>query len=67
MPLQVWNIPTFRTIGSNWGQFLQVNEYTMKETSYEKGRILIATKISEKIEGTIELMVEGKKYMVKDD
>ncbi|KAI8530606.1 hypothetical protein RHMOL_Rhmol11G0072300 [Rhododendron molle] len=65
MPLNVWNVPSFRAIGSNWGDFIEVDETTLQEASYEKGRILIATENPSKIEGKIQLIVEGKRYMIR--
>lgn len=65
MPLNVWNVPSFRAIGSNWGHFIEVYENTLKEASYEKGRLLIATEHPSKIEGKVQLIVDGKRYMVR--
>lgn len=65
MPLNVWNVPSFQAIGSNWGDFIEVDENTLQEASYEKGRILIATENPSKIEGKIQLIVEGKRYMIR--
>lgn len=42
MPLNAWSVPTFKEIGQKWGHFIEVDENTLKEVSYERGRILIA-------------------------
>ncbi|KAH7840564.1 hypothetical protein Vadar_018662 [Vaccinium darrowii] len=42
-----------------------VDENTLNGGSYEKGRILIATDQSQKIEGNIGLVVDGTRYMVR--
>ncbi|KAF7112719.1 hypothetical protein RHSIM_RhsimUnG0200600 [Rhododendron simsii] len=64
MPLNVWNVPSFRAIGSKWGHFIEVDDNTLREKSYEKGRLLIATDNFRKIEGTIQLTVERKVYEI---
>ncbi|KAF7132286.1 hypothetical protein RHSIM_Rhsim09G0039900 [Rhododendron simsii] len=43
----------------------QVDENTLKEKSFEKGRFLIATESSKRIEGKIQLIVEGKNYVIR--
>lgn len=65
MPLNAWSVSSFKMIGDKWGQFLEVDENTLKEGSYEKGRFLIATEKTRKIEGHIQLQIEGKKFMVR--
>ncbi|XP_058203039.1 uncharacterized protein LOC131317507 [Rhododendron vialii] len=64
MPLNVWNVPSFRRIASIWGHFIEVDDNTLREVSFEKGRFLIATEKSCKIEGKVQLIVEGKRFMV---
>ncbi|KAI8563374.1 hypothetical protein RHMOL_Rhmol03G0107100 [Rhododendron molle] len=61
MPLNVWNVPSFRRIASIWGHFIEVDDNTLREVSFEKGRVLIATEKSCKIEGKGQLIVEGKR------
>ncbi|KAH7859110.1 hypothetical protein Vadar_031653 [Vaccinium darrowii] len=65
MPLSAWSSQTFKDIGSIWGEFIEVDENTLKGGSYEKGRILIATDHSKRIEGNIELVEDGRKYIVR--
>lgn len=60
-----WNIPSFRAIGSNWGHFIEVDEKTLKEVSFDKGRILLATENPYRIAGKIHLAVDGNIYMVR--
>ncbi|XP_058180116.1 uncharacterized protein LOC131298656 [Rhododendron vialii] len=65
MPLNDWNVQSFKAIGSTWGCFIEVDNGTLKEVSYAKGRVLIATENSNKIEGEVQLMVNGRKYCVQ--
>ncbi|KAI8536289.1 hypothetical protein RHMOL_Rhmol10G0245900 [Rhododendron molle] len=65
MPLNAWNVPSFRAIGSIWGCFIEVDNDTLKETSFAKGKILIATEKSNKIEGQVKLKVNGRIYSVR--
>lgn len=39
-PLNARSYPTFEHIGSIWGQFLKVEENTLKESSFEKAKFL---------------------------
>lgn len=64
MPLNVWNVPSFRAIGSKWGHFIQVDDNTLREKSYEKGRLLLATDNFKKIEGIMQITVERKVYEI---
>lgn len=49
MPINAWTATTFRAIGSKWGHFIEVDGNTLRENSFEKGRILIATEEFRKI------------------
>lgn len=64
MPLNAWSIPTFEKIGNCWGKFLQVDESTLKEQSFDKGNILIVTEQPQRIMGNVELLVDGAKFVV---
>lgn len=58
MPLNSWNMPSFRAIGSIWGHLIEVDEgRTLKEISFEKGRLLLATENPNRIEGKIQLVI----------
>lgn len=65
MPLNAWNFPSFRAIGSSWGCVIEVDSDTLREASYAKGRILIATENHNKIEGEVQLVVDGGNYRVR--
>lgn len=65
MPLNVWNLSTFRTIGSRWGHFLEVDDNTLREVSFEKARLLVVTDETNKIEGQVHLNVNGKGYWIR--
>ncbi|KAH7841221.1 hypothetical protein Vadar_027232 [Vaccinium darrowii] len=43
MPLSVWNALTFKSIGALWGDFITLDVLTLKEETYEVGRMIIAT------------------------
>lgn len=64
MPPSAWCVPTFEEIGSRWGQLIDVDEITLREESYAKGRILIATKQSMKIEENIQLILRGRRFVI---
>lgn len=48
-----------------WGDFIAVDENTLKENSFTKAKILIASKAKSKIEEEINLDVDGKIYSVQ--
>lgn len=65
MPLNAWNLTTFREIGNHWGQFIEVDSNTLNEVSYEVGRVLIATDASSRIEDHLQIVIQGMNYMVR--
>lgn len=65
MPLNAWAVSTFKDIGNLWGHFIEVDQDTQRGTSFELARILIATENQKHIEGEVELVVAGVKYLVK--
>lgn len=65
MPLNGWSIPNFKLIGNLWGDFIQVDEDTLHEKSYVKGKVLIATKQIQKISGSVDLKILGSSYSVR--
>ncbi|KAF7131755.1 hypothetical protein RHSIM_Rhsim09G0140400 [Rhododendron simsii] len=65
MPLNAWNVPSFKDIGSIWGCFIEVDNDTLREVSFAEGRVLIATENPSKIDGEVQLIVKGRKYNVR--
>ncbi|KAH7866477.1 hypothetical protein Vadar_020924 [Vaccinium darrowii] len=65
MPFSAWSSQTFKEIGNIWGDFLKVDENTLRGGSYEKGRLLIATDHTQRIQGVVELAVDGIRYLVR--
>lgn len=65
MPLNAWNANTFKRIGELWGSFIMVEEDTLKDIDFVKGKVLIATKLVTKIDRWIKLEVQGVMYDVK--
>ncbi|KAI8536503.1 hypothetical protein RHMOL_Rhmol10G0262100 [Rhododendron molle] len=62
MPLNAWNVSSFRPIGSIW---IEVDSDTPREVSLAKGRLLIATENPNRIEGEVQLIVNGRRYNVR--
>lgn len=65
MPLNAWSMQTFKDIGGKWGHFLKVDDNTLSGKSYEKGKVLIATEHIHKVEGYMELVVDGLSYSIR--
>lgn len=65
MPLNAWSCQAFKDIGGCFGQFIQMDESTLKEKSFEKGRVLVATEQFQKISGTVDIIIQGEKFVVR--
>ncbi|KAG5524364.1 hypothetical protein RHGRI_031132 [Rhododendron griersonianum] len=65
IPLNAWNAQTFKQIGEVWGYFIAMDEATLKDFSFAKGMVLIATEEKQKIDRWIKLVVQGVIYEVK--
>ncbi|KAI8536575.1 hypothetical protein RHMOL_Rhmol10G0268100 [Rhododendron molle] len=65
IPLNTWCLTTFRRIGKLWGDFISLDYETLKEESYEVGRMMIATDNSNRIDDWINITVRGRNYGVK--
>ncbi|KAI8566582.1 hypothetical protein RHMOL_Rhmol02G0051900 [Rhododendron molle] len=65
MPLNVWNLDSFRKIGEKWGAFMKVDDSTLHCLSFTNGRVLVATEIMSTIDDSIQLDIDGFLYKVK--
>lgn len=65
MPLNTWNAKVFKQIGEIWGSFVMLDEDTLKDKVFMKGKMLIATELVSKIDKWIKLEVQGVVYDVK--
>lgn len=64
IPLNAWNSTMFKRIGEVWGHFVKMDDETMRDTSFAKGKILIATEECKKIEKWIRVEVQGVNYEI---
>lgn len=69
MPLNSWNAESFKNIGEIWGYFIRVDDETLKDFSFTKGKVLIATEEQSRIQRWIRLDVGGLRYdvLVKEE
>ncbi|KAG5544683.1 hypothetical protein RHGRI_017205 [Rhododendron griersonianum] len=69
IPLNSWNPETFKHIGEVWGYFIMLDEATLKDLSFAKGKILVATEETSRIDRWIQLEVHGVRYdvLVKEE
>lgn len=65
IPLNVWNVQTFRLIAEIWGCFIKVDESTLKDLFFAEGKILIATTETCLIDSWIQIEVAGVIYEVQ--
>ncbi|KAH7857944.1 hypothetical protein Vadar_018185 [Vaccinium darrowii] len=64
IPLTAWGTQTFRRIGEIWGDFIILDEETMKEESFDVGRLLIAADRAQRIDECINISIRGKNHRV---
>lgn len=64
MPLNSWNVQSFKVLANKWGQYLKVDEDTLNGNSFVKAKVLIVTEMVKKIDDQVQVLVNGKKYMV---
>lgn len=69
IPLNAWNATTFKQIGELWSHFIKLDEETLRDSSFTKGKILTATEEPLKIDKWIQLEVQGLIYdvLIKED
>lgn len=63
-PLNAWNANTFKRIGEVWGHFIMMDEDTLNNWDLAKGKVLIATLETSRIEKWIQVVIQGKRYEV---
>ncbi|KAG5522231.1 hypothetical protein RHGRI_034421 [Rhododendron griersonianum] len=64
VPLSGWSAKTFKQIEESWGYFIKMDKATLRDESFAKGRVLIASKEAQPIDKWIHLRVEGVVYEV---
>ncbi|KAK8539046.1 hypothetical protein V6N13_135812 [Hibiscus sabdariffa] len=65
IPIHAWSWETFERVISHWGNLILVAEETLEPSSFEKARVLIETKVLDRIEERLELMVESRTFLVR--
>lgn len=65
MPLNAWNAKVFKQIGELWGSFVMLDDDTLKDKDFLKGKVLIATELGLKIDRWIKLVVQGVVHDVR--
>lgn len=65
IPFNAWRAETFQCIGELWGYFIKTGEETMRDSSFAKGRVLIATESQFEIRGLVMMEVQGRVYEVR--
>ncbi|KAK8641032.1 hypothetical protein V6N13_008783 [Hibiscus sabdariffa] len=56
--IHAWSRETFERVISCWGTVILVAEETLEPSSFERGRVLIETRVLDRIEEWLELVVE---------
>ncbi|XP_058220218.1 uncharacterized protein LOC131330605 isoform X2 [Rhododendron vialii] len=60
IPLNVWSLSSFKRIGEIWGDFITLDQETLKEESYGVGRMMIASEYLNRIDEWINITVRGR-------
>ncbi|KAH7850469.1 hypothetical protein Vadar_033471 [Vaccinium darrowii] len=65
MPLNAWELKSFKKIAESWGEFLTLDQETLSMDAFDVGRLLITTSCKYKIDEWINVVVKGKNYRVQ--
>lgn len=65
IPLNVWNVDTFFSIGRLWGEVITLDEDTSTRSSLSVGKVKISTKAFEVINHIVNLELNGKVFPVR--
>ncbi|KAH7848860.1 hypothetical protein Vadar_009323 [Vaccinium darrowii] len=65
MPLNAWELKSFKKIAESWGEFLVLNQEMLSMDSFDVGRLLIVTNCKYKIDEWINVIVKGRNYQVQ--
>ncbi|KAH7845501.1 hypothetical protein Vadar_002929 [Vaccinium darrowii] len=65
VPLNAWGQNLFKSIGNIWGSFIRIDANTSQHSSFDKGRILIATEAKSKMDSWINVDIKGVCYPIK--
>ncbi|XP_028124045.1 uncharacterized protein LOC114321098 [Camellia sinensis] len=65
VPLNLWNLNTFKSIGRVWGEVIMVDDSTLKQLSFECGRVLIITNQLEVINHAITLVCKHDDHIIR--
>ncbi|KAK9046525.1 hypothetical protein V6N11_052412 [Hibiscus sabdariffa] len=60
VPIHAWSESTFSNIAALWGDIISIDERTLKPTSFYGAYFQILTRISERINETVELVIGSK-------
>lgn len=59
MPLNAWNLESFRKIGEKWGAFMKVDDSTLNCLSFTNARVLIAPENMSTIDTSIQIEIDN--------
>ncbi|KAK8658436.1 hypothetical protein V6N13_036642 [Hibiscus sabdariffa] len=60
VPVHAWSEGTFSNIAALWGDIISIDERTLKPTSFYRAYFQILTRVSERINETVELVIGSK-------
>ncbi|XVF82058.1 hypothetical protein PTKIN_Ptkin16aG0012900 [Pterospermum kingtungense] len=64
VPLQLWNLKFFESLGNHWGSFIQVDEPTQLKTKLDMARMLVCVDSLAKIPAMINVNTNGYDHRI---
>ncbi|KAL7206344.1 hypothetical protein ACSBR2_019119 [Camellia fascicularis] len=65
IPINLWSVSTFRSIATQWGTMVQLEEDVNNPQSFQQGRVRVVTRCMKMINTTIQLECKGILYPVR--
>ncbi|KAL7167317.1 hypothetical protein ACSBR2_037896 [Camellia fascicularis] len=65
IPLNLWNVETFRSIEALWGEVVQFDENSTRGTSFQYDKVRIITSCMDFINGVVLVKNKGKEYPMR--
>lgn len=65
LPLDIWSLKTFKSIGELWGHFISASNDALSDFSFSKASMLVATDAKNKIDEWIWVEVQGREFEVR--
>ena len=65
VPLQVWHVKFFESLGNSWGRFIKLDENTINKSRFDVARMLVRVDSNHDIPATVSVMVRGSFHKIR--